>query len=276
MVAGKKEAEEEGGCSMAITIKQLKKEPRYVYHVKGVTPSYINTIRKFTISEVPTMAIDDVEFKHNDSILYDEIVAHRFGLIPLKTDLKSYNFKQEGEELTPSNSVTLTLKVNGPATIVSGDLNSSDSKITPVFNNIPVTELLEGQSVELIAHAVLGEGKNHVKWSPGLVYYKAVHDIKIINQPSNVKKFVKDASFDVFELKNNKLSINKKKLDEVQHQDLTGLEVEEVTQLIKKEEEFIFFVEPWGQLSHKEMIEKAIMVYNTQLDELAALVSKIK
>ncbi len=45
--------------------------------------------------EVPTMAIEDVEFRKNNSILYDEIIAHRLGLVPLKTDLKSYNLPEK-------------------------------------------------------------------------------------------------------------------------------------------------------------------------------------
>ena len=56
--------------------------------MKDTTPSFANTLRRVVTEDVPTMAIEDVEFRKNNSILYDEIISHRLGLIPLTTDLK--------------------------------------------------------------------------------------------------------------------------------------------------------------------------------------------
>src|SRR3972149_11609867 len=90
--AGKKAEKEEEEYKMEITIlNEEKKNKKVTFLVKGTSVSYVNTIRRLIMNEVPTMAIEDVEIRKNSSILYDEIIAHRLGLIPLTTDLKSYN-----------------------------------------------------------------------------------------------------------------------------------------------------------------------------------------
>ena len=71
-------------------ILRLKDENKLSLIIKDTTPAFVNALRRIILDEVPTMAIEDVEFRKNNSILYDEMIAHRLGLLPLKTDLKSY------------------------------------------------------------------------------------------------------------------------------------------------------------------------------------------
>src|SRR3989442_13455907 len=56
----------------------------------GIDRSYANAIRRFCLSEGPSMAIDDVVILENSSVLYDEILSHRLGMVPLNTDLERY------------------------------------------------------------------------------------------------------------------------------------------------------------------------------------------
>jgi DNA-directed RNA polymerase alpha subunit len=134
-------------------------------HFNTDAPEYfVNAVRRYMTAHVPTLAIEDVEFRKNEGILYDEMVAHRLGLIPLKTDLKDYLKKKD-----PGCNLTMSLK--GPMTVLAKDLISNDPKVEPVFGELPILKLLKDQEVELVAKARLGIGKEHSKWSPGLVYF---------------------------------------------------------------------------------------------------------
>lgn len=137
---------------------------------------YVNTLRRLMLSEVPVMAIEIVEISRNDSILYDEVITHRLGLIPLKTDIASYTLPGEEEkasgEYLAQSSVKLTLEAKGPGVVYAKDFKSADPKIKPVYPETPIVKLLENQEIKLVATAVLGKGKDHVKWNPGHVYYR--------------------------------------------------------------------------------------------------------
>src|SRR3989338_6831963 len=152
-----------------------KDKGKLSFIIKDTNAAFVNTLRRIMIEEVPTMAIEDVEFRKNTSILYDEMLAHRLGLIPLTTDLKSYNLpeecKCEGKGCARCQ-VTLTLEGKGPGTVYARDIKSSDSAVKPVYSKMPIVELLKGQNIELEAVAVLGKGKVHSKWISAHVYYK--------------------------------------------------------------------------------------------------------
>ncbi len=102
--------------------------------LKDVAPSTANAIRRTILAEVPTLAIEDVRIKENSSSLYDEIIAHRLGLIPIKTDLKLFNFREHCKckgKGCPSCTLelTLTAKCNKDnQTVYSTDLKSKDKK----------------------------------------------------------------------------------------------------------------------------------------------------
>ena len=156
-------------------IENQEKHNRVVFSLTGVDTAYANTLRRLMGFSVPVMAIEDIEFRKNTSILYDEVLAHRIGLVPLTTDLKSYNMISECKckgAGCASCTVKLTLKAEGPCTVYSSDIKTKDPAIKPVHGKMPIVKLLEGQEVELEATAVLGQGKDHSKWTPGLVYYK--------------------------------------------------------------------------------------------------------
>jgi DNA-directed RNA polymerase subunit D len=141
--------------------------------LEGIDRSYANAVRRFCISEVPSMAIDDVVILENSSVLYDEILAHRLGMIPIKTDLGRYNLPEDCDCGNPLGChkcrVLFVLDAKGKdkvSIVYSGDLVSEDREVRPVSESIPLVKLVQGQSVKLEAYARLGKGKEHAKWQP--------------------------------------------------------------------------------------------------------------
>ena len=152
--------------------------------LKGVHRSYANAIRRFAINEVPSMAIDEVVIMENSSVLYDELVAHRLGLIPIKTDLSRYVLPEDCDcksSLGCSKCrVMFVLNVEAtdkPKVVYSGDLASEDRMVAPISDIVPIAKLAPGQKMKLEAYARLGRGREHAKWQPVTVsVLKAVDD----------------------------------------------------------------------------------------------------
>ena len=68
-------------------------------------------------------------------------------------------------------AATLSLEVKGPGTVYSGDLKSTDENIKPVYDTIPLVKLQEGHEIKLEAKAVLGLGRDHIKWQGGIATF---------------------------------------------------------------------------------------------------------
>jgi len=171
-----------------LEIKVLEKDDRNMrLLIRGVDTPFVNALRRNVLAEVPCMAIDEVVIIENSSVLHDEVIAHRLGLIPLKTDLDSYNLPEE----CPCKSefgcnlcrVTLTLDQEakeGTITVYSGELASENPNIVPVSDKIPIIKLTKGQKLKLEAYARLGKGKKHAKWQPvSTGAYKYLPQVKI-------------------------------------------------------------------------------------------------
>jgi len=260
------------------SLENRKDENKLSFILKDGNPSYANALRRIMLEEVPVMAVEDVEIRKNSSILYDEIIAHRLGLMPLTTDLKSYNLpdkcKCEGKGCARCQ-VKLTLQASkGTGVVYASEIKSKDSAIKPVHPKMPIVKLLKNQQLELEATAVLGRGKTHVKWSPCLVYYKKRPVIEIGNV-KNPEEVVDKTHGNIFEMRNGKLEVVKENLFKY---DLAGIAEEVSNGEIKVSyvDDYIFNVESWGQLSCKEIVTKAIDIFNEQLDEFAEELKKAK
>src|SRR3989344_6010583 len=136
-----------------------------------------NAIRR-SVSEVPILAIDEVEIYKNDSALYDEVVAHRLGLVPFKTDKK----------MSGKTKIELKLSRKGAGTVYAEDLKGPAEV---VFPRIPITLLGENHKIELVATATLGKGIEHAKYLPGLCYYR--HVLKVKSTPQ-IDKIIENST----------------------------------------------------------------------------------
>jgi DNA-directed RNA polymerase subunit D len=256
--------------------KDKKDENKIVFEFSDVDIGYANTLRRLFMNEVPVMAIEDVEFRKNDSGLYDELVAHRLGLIPFKTDLKTYNLQSECKckgEGCGRCQLKMTLKAKGPGTVYASDIKTKDPKVKPVYPKMPIAKLLEEQSMEFEATAILGLGKNHSKWSPCLSYYKEMVDIKIEKQPDNKEEIVEQCPQKIFAIKNDKLVVVDDNVDDCTLCDAC-IELSNGKIKVEPRKSYVITVESWGQLEPAEIVEEAIDAYDKQLDEFIELLGK--
>lgn len=141
--------------------------------IEGTNAAFMNALRRIVISEVPTMAIDEVVIIENSSPLQDEFLSHRIGLVPLKTDLDTYNLPENCECKSEfgCNLCRVSLVLEAEAedrrmTVYSGDLKSENPAAVPVSNRIPIVKLAPEQRIRLEAYARLGKGKDHARWQP--------------------------------------------------------------------------------------------------------------
>lgn len=173
--------------SIEIEIRELT-ENRIKLLVKGTNPVFMNMLRRTIIADVPKMAIETVDFHHgplgtmgegensveyeSTSPLFDEIIAHRLGMIPIPTDLDLFVPRNEcscGGEGCPNCTIMYSINKRGPCTVYSGDLEPVSNSAYRIKDDlIPIVKLAEGQALLIYAIAELGTGKQHAKWQAAL------------------------------------------------------------------------------------------------------------
>ena len=137
-------------------------EQKISVKLQGMPLQYANALRRICLNGVPIFAIDTLDILENSSILADEGIAHRLGLIPLKTELSAI------ETSGDSDRIMLTLDSGDSIetrTIFSGEIESQDDTIKPISEKIPIVTLAPNQRIKFEAHARLGRGIEHAKWN---------------------------------------------------------------------------------------------------------------
>jgi len=195
---------------------------------KGTNTAFVNALRRQIMGGTPVLAIEDVHIYANTGVMFDEMLAHRLGLIPLKMDSKK---QKEGDK------VKLVLDKEGPCTVYSKDIKSTDPKIEPVDPSILITKLADGQKLKVEMEAVVGRGRQHAKWQPAIVSYTEL--------PSIAPKSGKGKSYkaDVIEM------ILDEKTRDIPIKDDEKLEYDDTT--------FLFIIESHGNMSPKELFVSA-------------------
>jgi len=206
--------------------------------------SFANAIRR-SVSEIPVLAIDEVEIFKNDSALYNEVLAHRLGLIPLKTE-KSMNDKTK---------IEFKLSKVGPCTVYASDLEGPAEIVYP---KIPITLLEKDKKLELVATAILGKGIEHAKYLPGICFYRHLVDVK--SNPE-IEKIIQNSKGFVKQKKGNTWRC-----------DLTDKEIDSIQKINKEavtdSDELLMIIESFGQMDAKEIFVKALNALEENLAEL--------
>ena len=237
--------------------------------VRDVTPAVANGIRRAMVADVPTFSIDTVRFVENSSVMFDEMIGLRLGLVPLSTPLDDFEV---------GDTVTLALDVEGPATAYSGDIESSDAMVQPADEHIPIIELKENQHLELEADAVLDTGKSHAKHQGGVsVGYRHLQRVEVVgdagefaDEESNILRGVIEeaaAEHADADAKNGDLIPT-----DMFDNDLTNRYPGKEVEVHDVPEAFVFHVETDGSFSVEELVLRAA---ETLGDRAAELESKV-
>ena len=266
-----------------------KTEYKLSFIIEGASIEMVNALRRIILTEIPVMAIDEVIVLKNDSPLYDEIISHRLGLIPLKTDLSVYKLPQDcecGGYGCPMCQVSLTCDVtnttNNPLEIYSGDLKSNDPKIIPVHPKIPIVKIDKKDKVIIEAYAILGRAKDHAKWqavSNAAFRYLPVIEFseKDITDQEEVEQIIKMCPEDLYFSKNG--TSLKLKEDYWKYCTLCMSCANNSHGKIKvshKKDTYIFTIESDGVLPFNELIKQMFSIFNGKIDEFITKLEELE
>ena len=149
-----------------------KDKHKIAIKLHDVPMQYANALRRVCLNGVPVFAIDTVDVVENSSVLPDEGLAHRLGLIPITTDNSRFNEPSECEcqsETGCSNCKVMLVLDSGNSnetrTVLSDEISSEDDLVKPVSDKIPIIQLAPGQRIKIECYARLGRGTEHAKWN---------------------------------------------------------------------------------------------------------------
>ena len=232
-----------------------KNESRIVFEA-DIKDSLANAIRRYA-NHIPTLAVDEIEITKNDSPLYDEMIANRMGLIPLKSDKSG---KKEPK---------IKLNAGKEGMVYSGEMKG-DAK--PSYEGIPITYLNKEQELELEATTKIGTGIEHSKFSPGMIFYRNVSEISMDkSMKEKIKGLLPNSEI---KEKGNKISIldnGKKEIVDLCEGicNESGAKPE-----IEIKDELIITVESFGQISPEEIFRKSIEELAKDLSEVSKKIEK--
>lgn len=262
---------------------------RLVFIIEGISIEMVNALRRIIMTEIPVMAIDEVIILKNDSPLYDEIIAHRLGLIPLKTDLEAYKLPEDcecGGFGCPICQVSLTCEItntsNSSLEIFSGDLNSNDPQIIPVDPHISIVKIDKNDKVIIEAYAVLGKAKDHAKWQAvsnvAFRYYPIIDfDENELKNPEENQLLVKMCPEKLFELSSkNTLSVKDNYWKTCTLCKSCENNSEGKIKINLKDSSYIFSIESDGVLPFSEIIKQTFELFNEKIDEFITKLEELE
>lgn len=258
----------------------LQNNEKLVFLLKGTNPVMANTLRRMIVNEVPTLAIEEVTFSKNSSALYDEMIAHRLGLVPLITNLKEYNLKEEctckGKGCAKC-TVNFSLNITGPCTVYAEEIKFKDPEVKVAYPKLVIAKLLKGQNLECVGFAVLGQGKTHIKFSPGLMFYNYYPKVTIDNNKAKLEKFKEQYPSVIF---NDKGEIDEniinKFIEKPSLADACEGICDNLLKIERNESNIIFYLESFGQLKQKEILYSALDMIDIKLDQFKKELKKLK
>jgi len=281
-------------------------EEEMMFDMIGVEAPIANALRRILIAEIPTMAIETVYITDNTSIIQDEVLAHRLGLIPIRVDPRW--FEWSSGEPTDKNTIEFTLNIKcekkkdykesypdhlkyDHSKVYSGDLvwnpygdqevTFRDKPIKPVHDDILIAKLRPGQAIELSCRCCKGVGKDHAKFSPvATASYRLLPEIYIEEiTGEKAKELVDKCPMKVFDIEDlgdvQKARVANPRNCTMCRECIREPGWEKLVKLRRKKDHYIFHIESTKILHPKELFEEAIGVLlnkvNTIREELEKL-----
>ncbi|XVF45084.1 hypothetical protein PTKIN_Ptkin02bG0177300 [Pterospermum kingtungense] len=282
-----------------VKIRELK-DDYAKFELRDTDASMANALRRVMIAEVPTIAIDLVEIEVNSSVLNDEFIAHRLGLIPLTSErAMSMRFSRDcdacdGDGQCEFCSVEFHLRAkcmsDQTLDVTSKDLYSSDHTVVPVDftdsagddsteqRGIIIVKLRRGQELRLRAIARKGIGKDHAKWSPAatvtFMYEPEIHINEDLMQSLTLEEkqsFVESSPTRVFDIDPNTQQVVVVDREAYTYDDevlkkAEGMGKPGLVEIYAKEDSFIFTVESTGAIKASQLVLNAIEILKQKLD----------
>ncbi len=243
------------------------KENTHKFVLEDTTASFVNALRRAVMHELPILAIEDVFVSKNSSALYDEIIAHRLGLVPIKADLNKLVSLEECKckgEGCDKCQVRFALKIAGPCMVYAKDLKIKNKSVQVLYPETPIVLLREKQELDLQAVAILGNGKEHMKWSTGLAFYQRYPKITVnTKKAADVKEGVDHCPKSVFDNKGKVINLLSCDLCKSCQDRANG-----AIEIDGEEGKFIFTLESWGQLEPKDALKRACDILKDKLKEV--------
>ncbi|XP_039995916.1 DNA-directed RNA polymerases I and III subunit RPAC1 isoform X1 [Xiphias gladius] len=274
------------------------------FDMVGMDAAIANAFRRILLAEVPTMAIEKVFIYNNTSIVQDEVLAHRLGLIPIKADPRLFEYRNTGEDLAEEegseiDTIQLQLKVkcsrNPRASKDSSDprelyLNHivysrdikwvpignqadvfAESTIGPVHDDILVAQLRPGQELDIIMHCVKGIGKDHAKFSPvATASYRLLPEITLLElvegeKAERLQRCFSRGVIDLEDVDGKKVAkVVNSRLDTCSREVLRHDDLKNVVKLGRVRDHFIFTVESTGILPPDVLVTEAVKVLSAK------------
>ncbi len=240
-------------------MKLVNKKENQIAFKAEIEESLANAIRRY-VNQIQTLAIDEVEISKNDSALYDETIAHRIGLVVLKTE-KSMNDK---------TSIQLKLNSKKEGMVYSEELKG-DAKV--VYEKIPITSLNKGQELEITGTAILGKGEEHSKFSPGLIFYRNIVELNI--DKDCPKEAAQACPKNILKIENGKVVVTEPDECDMCEAcvDLCKKQGKDSIKIIPTKD-LLITVESFGQIDSEEIFKKSIEILKKDLETIGKKISK--
>ena len=273
-------------------IEMAERKAKFI--LRNSSPAMANALRRTLLSDIPKMAIDKVEFhlgpimyddKEYESVtpLFDEIIAHRLGMVPVPTDLNLFCPQSEcvcGGEGCPNCTIMYSLNKIGPCTVLSGDLEplgNPDLRVKDEF--IPIVELTDGQAVLIYATAVMGTAKKHVKLQVANgVGYKYLPQIAIEEGMESDEEVLECAAIcpkKVFEVEDGKLVIKNPLECSLCRACTDHLGEKGGITVTGDDQNFFFKFETDGSLTAQQALDKAVEILAEEANDFKAQLEQL-